>query len=98
MRSAWARTVARLRTNSNSCTASFTQVAGIEALNGDQASVDSMNAEFRRRRDRFYAGINQVKGFSCLKPQGAFYMFPNLRETGLPSRQLADALVDDVGV
>src|SRR5256885_338267 len=66
MRPDLATHVARLMTNSNSCTASFTQVAGIEALEGDQASVDNMNAEFRRRRDRFYAGINQVKGFSCL--------------------------------
>ena len=98
MRPDLATHVARLMTNSNSCTASFTQVAGIEALNGDQASVDNMNAEFRRRRDRFYAGINQVKGFSCLKPKGAFYMFPNIKETGWPSKKLADALLDDAGV
>src|SRR5207253_2817857 len=98
MRPDLATHVARLMTNSNSCTASFTQVAGIEALNGDQSSVDSMNAEFRRRRDRFYAGINQVRGFSCLKPKGAFYMFPNIKETGWPSKKLADALLDDAGV
>src|SRR5256885_7504283 len=98
MRPDLATHVARLMTNSNSCTASFTQVAGIEALNGDQASVDNMNAEFRRRRDRFYAGINQVKGFSCLKPKGAFYMFPSIKESGWPSRKLADALLDDAGV
>src|SRR5437660_2939857 len=82
MRPDLATHISRLMTNSNSCTASFTQVAGIEALNGDQASIDSMNAEFRRRRDRFYTGINQIKGFSCLKPKGAFYMFPNIKETG----------------
>src|SRR5947208_2463363 len=98
MRPDLATHISRLMTNSSSCTASFTQVAGIEALNGDQASVDSMNAEFRRRRDRFYAGINQVKGFSCLKPKGAFYMFPNIKETGWPSKKLADALLDDAGV
>jgi aspartate aminotransferase len=98
MRPDLATHVARLMTNSNSCTASFTQVAGIEALNGDQTSVENMNAEFRRRRDRFYAGINQIKGFSCLKPKGAFYMFPNIKETGWPSKKLADALLDDAGV
>jgi len=98
MRPDLATHVSRLMTNSNSCTASFTQVAGIEALNGDQSSVDSMNAEFRRRRDFFYTRINQIKGFSCLKPKGAFYMFPNIKETGWASKKLADALLDDAGV
>ena len=98
MRPDLATHISRLMTNSNSCTASFPQVAGIEALNGDQASVDNMNAEFRRRRDRFYTRINEVKGFSCLKPKGAFYMFPNIKETGWPSKKLADALLDDAGV
>src|SRR3954449_12618377 len=98
MRSDLATHISRLMTNSNSCTASFTQVAGIEALNGDQTSVDAMNAEFRRRRDRFYTRINEIKGFSCLKPKGAFYMFPNIKETGWPSKKLADALLDDAGV
>jgi aspartate aminotransferase len=98
MRPDLATHVSRLMTNSNSCTASFTQVAGIEALNGDQSSVDSMNAEFRRRRDFFFTRINQIKGFSCLKPKGAFYMFPNIKETGWPSKKLADALLDDAGV
>src|SRR3954464_10752660 len=98
MRPDLATHVSRLMTNSNSCTASFTQVAGIEALTGDQLSVDSMNDEFRRRRDLFYTRINQIKGFSCLKPKGAFYMFPNIKETGWPSKKLADALLDDAGV
>jgi aspartate aminotransferase len=98
MRPDLATHISRLMTNSNSCTASFTQVAGIEALNGDQSSVDSMNAEFRRRRDFFFTRINQIKGFSCLKPKGAFYMFPNIKETGWPSKKLADALLDDAGV
>src|SRR3954463_11781424 len=89
--------VARLMTNSNSCTASFTQVAGIEAIKGDQNSVDRMRDEFQRRRDVVVAGLNRIKGFSCRMPKGAFYMFPNIKETGWPSKKLADALLDDAG-
>src|SRR5271167_1531615 len=90
--------IARLATNSTSCTATFTQVAGIEALRGDQSSVDKMNAEFKRRRDVFVAGLNKIKGFSCLLPKGAFYAFPNITKTGWPSRKLADALLEEAGV
>src|SRR5256886_1310438 len=98
MRSDLAAHVARLMTNSNSCTASFSQVAGIEALRGDQSSVDKMRGEFQRRRDTFVAGLNQIKGFSCRLPNGAFYVFPNITKTGWPSKKLADALLDDAGV
>jgi aspartate aminotransferase len=98
MRADLAQHISRLMTNSNSCTASFTQVAGIEAIKGDQSSVDTMNKEFMRRRDAFYERINQIKGFSCLKPKGAFYMFPNIQKTGWPSKKLADALLDEAGV
>ena len=98
MRPDLATHVARLMTNSNSCTASFTQVAGIEALTGDQSSVDKMNAEFKRRRDVFVAGLNKIKGFSCLVPKGAFYAFPNIKKTGWPSKKLADALLEQAGV
>jgi aspartate aminotransferase len=90
--------VARLMTNSNSCTASFTQIAGIEALTGDQSSVDDMCAEFQRRRDIFVAGINRIPGFSCRTPKGAFYTFPNITKTGWPSGKLADALLEQAGV
>src|SRR6266446_7005558 len=90
--------VARLMTNSNSCTASFTQVAGIEALRGPQESVDHMCAEFKKRRDVMVAGLNKIKGFSCRLPKGAFYVFPNIMKTGWPSKKLADALLDDAGV
>ncbi len=90
--------ISRLMTNSNSCTASFTQVAGIEALRGDQSSVDKMNAEFKLRRDVFVAGLNKIKGFSCLVPKGAFYAFPNIKKTGWPSKKLADALLEQAGV
>jgi aspartate/methionine/tyrosine aminotransferase len=90
--------ITRLMTNSNSCTASFTQIAGIEALRGDQSSVDKMNNEFRRRRDFFVAGLNKIKGFSCRMPKGAFYTFPNITKTGWPSKKVADALLDEAGV
>ncbi len=98
MRPDLATQIARLNTNSISCTASFTQVAGIAALRGDQSSVDRMNAEFRRRRDVFVAGLNKIKGFSCRLPKGAFYTFPNITKTGWPSKKLADALLDEAGV
>ena len=98
MRADLATHVARLMTNSNSCTASFTQVAGIEALRGPQESVEAMCAEFKKRRDVMVAGLNKIKGFSCRLPKGAFYVFPNIKETGWPSKKLADALLDDAGV
>ena len=98
MRADLAAHVARLMTNSNSCTASFTQIAGVEALRGPQASVEAMCAEFKKRRDVMVAGLNQIKGFSCLLPKGAFYVFPNIKQTGWPSKKLADALLDDAGV
>ena len=90
--------IARLMTNSNSCTASFSQIAGVEALQGDQSSVHHMRDEFRKRRDMFVAGINQIKGFSCRMPRGAFYVFANVTRTGWKSKQLADALLDEAGV
>jgi aspartate aminotransferase len=98
MRPDLATHITRLMTNSNSCTASFTQVAGIEALRGDQSSVDKMSNEFKRRRDVFVAGLNKIKGFSCCMPKGAFYVFPNITKTGWPSKKLADALLEQAGV
>jgi aspartate/methionine/tyrosine aminotransferase len=98
MRSDLATHISRLMINSNSCTASFTQIAGIEALRGDQSSVDGMCAEFRRRRDVFVTGINKIKGFSCRVPKGAFYAFPNITGTGWSSKKLADALLEEAGV
>lgn len=98
MRADLATHVARLMTNSNSCTASFTQVAGIEAVRGDQSAVDVMCAEFKRRRDFFVAGLNQIKGFSCRVPKGAFYVFPNITGTGWPAKKLADALLEEAGI
>jgi len=98
MRPDLAAHITRLMTNSNSCTASFTQMAGIEALRGDQSSVDNMCTEFKRRRDMFVAGLNKIKGFSCRMPKGAFYVFPNITRTGWKSKPLADALLEQAGV
>src|ERR1700751_969833 len=98
MRADLAAHIARLMTNSASCTASSTQIAGIEALRGPQNVVDQMRSEFQKRRDVMVAGLNKIKGFSCRLPKGAFYVFPNIKQTGWPSKKLADALLDDAGV
>ena len=98
MRPDLATHIARLMTNSNSCTATFTQIAGIEAIRGDQSEVESMRLEFEKRRNVFVNGINQIKGFSCRLPKGAFYTFPNITQTGWSSKKLADSLLDDAGV
>jgi aspartate/methionine/tyrosine aminotransferase len=98
MRPDLALQVTRLMTNSNSCTASFTQIAGIEALRGDQSPVDQMRSEFRARRDFLVDGLNRIKGFSCRMPKGAFYVFPNITQTGWDSRRCADSLLEDAGV
>jgi aspartate aminotransferase len=98
MRADLATHITRLMTNSNSCTASFTQIAGIEAIRGDQSSVERMRKEFQARRDVFVAGLNRIKGFSCRMPKGAFYVFPNITKTEWKSKKLADALLEQAGV
>jgi aspartate aminotransferase len=90
--------VNKLMVNSNSCTASFTQRAGIAALNGPQDAVTEMVEEFRRRRDAFCAALNTLPGFRCPIPGGAFYAFPNVEGTGWKSKELADALLQKAGV
>jgi len=90
--------VNRLMVNSNSCTASFTQRAALAALTGPQGDVDRMVAEFRRRRDAFCDGLNSLPGFRCARPQGAFYAFPNVQQTGFRSDELADRLLEEAGV
>ncbi len=90
--------VNKLMVNSNSCTASFTQRAGIAALAGPQDCVEQMVAEFRRRRDAFCKGLNEVPGFRCPIPGGAFYAFPNVTGTGISSKELADFLLYEAGV
>ena len=90
MRADLAAQMSRLMTNSNSCTASFTQVAGVEALDGDQSSVEHMRSEFQRRRDVFVTSLHRIRGFSCRMPKGAFYAFPDITATGWQSKPLAD--------
>lgn len=90
--------IARLATNCNSCTATFTQMAGIEALTGPQEAVDEMVAEFKRRRDLVVERLNGIPGVTCSMPEGAFYAFPNIRGTGMASRQLADLLLYQANV
>jgi aspartate/methionine/tyrosine aminotransferase len=90
--------VNKLMVNSNSCTASFTQRAGIAALTGPQDCVTSMVAEFRRRRDAICRGLNEIPGFRCAVPGGAFYAFANVEGTGMDSRELADYLLYEAGV
>jgi aspartate/methionine/tyrosine aminotransferase len=87
-----------LQINSTSCVADFVQHAGIEALRGPQDSVQQMVAAFRERRNLIVDGLNAIPGFSCLKPRGAFYAFPNITATGWESRKLADYLLNQAGV
>jgi aspartate/methionine/tyrosine aminotransferase len=93
-----AQVVAKLQTNATSCTATFSQLAAVQALRGDQSSVDAMVTEFRRRRDAIVTGLRAIPGFSCARPRGAFYVFPNIARTGYGAKALADKLLDQGGV
>jgi aspartate/methionine/tyrosine aminotransferase len=90
--------VARLMTNSNSCTATFVQKAGQAALQGPQDEVRAMVEEFRQRRDTILKGLNALPGVRCFKPRGAFYVFPNITGTGFKSADLANLLLNEAGV
>ena len=90
--------ISRLVTNSVSCTSSFSQQAAIAALDAPQDSVKEMVKEFKRRRDVVVDGLNSIDGIVCQVPKGAFYAFPNIRGTGLTSRELADRLLSEAGV
>ncbi len=90
--------IAKIQTNSNSCTASFIQKAGIEAITGTQDESHKMMAEFKARRDMFVEGLNELPGFKCLKPKGAFYVFPNITGTGMKSKEIEEYLLDKAGV
>jgi aspartate/methionine/tyrosine aminotransferase len=90
--------VAQLQINCTSCTSSFSQIAGIEALTGSQTEVERMVREFKRRRDVIVDGLNSIRGFRCQKPLGAFYVFPNISGTGKSSRELSDFLLNESGV
>lgn len=93
-----AKHVARLMVNSNSCTAAFSQMAGIAALTGPQDPSDAMIREFKRRRDAFHAGLSQIEGFTCRVPRGAFYLFPNVTGIGKPSQEIERILLESAGV
>ncbi|MEE2885371.1 MAG: pyridoxal phosphate-dependent aminotransferase [Chloroflexota bacterium] len=90
--------ISRLSTNSVSCTASFTQVAAIEAMNGPQDQAEAIVAEFQKRRSVIVDGLNSIPGIRCALPEGAFYTFPNVTGTGKTSREFADGLLQDAGV
>lgn len=90
--------VARLMTNSNSCSATFTQRAGLAALHGPQEPVNDMMNEFRCRRDMFIEGLNEIPGLSCTMPSGAFYAFPNVTAVSSSGQKLADYLLHHCGV
>lgn len=90
--------VSRFAVNVYSCPAAFTQVAGIAALEGPQEAVDSMVAEFRRRRDRVTQGLNAIPGIRCTLPQGAFYAFPNVSTLDPDGRRFAQYLLEEMGV
>ncbi len=90
--------ITRLTINSNSCTATSTQIAGIEALTGPQTFVTQMVKEFKKRRDVIVDGLNAIDGITCVKPLGSFYVFPNVTQLPLPCEELADYLMDEVGV
>jgi len=90
--------VNKLMVNSNSCAASFTQRAAIGALTGPQTEVEKMVAEFGRRREAFCGALNEITGFRCRPPAGAFYAFANVKATGIASNELADLLLEEAGV
>lgn len=90
--------VTRLMVNSASCTASFVQLAGVAALEGDQTSVAQMVEAFRRRRDLVVEGLNRLPGVSCIVPRGAFYAFPNVSRLRGSSAEVAEKLLTEAGV
>jgi aspartate/methionine/tyrosine aminotransferase len=98
MPEALAAQVERLMVNSNSCTNAAAQWAGIEALRGPQEPVAEMTAAFHRRRDVIVQGLNSIPGITCRTPKGAFYVFPNIKATGLTSAQCEDLLLQKAGV
>ncbi len=98
MPAALAKHIATLMNNSNSCTATFVQKAGIAALAGPQKEVAAMIAEFHARRDLVVSGLSQIPGVECYTPSGAFYAWPDIRATGFAASELADRLLEEAGV
>jgi len=93
-----AQKITQLMVNSNSCTCAFVQMAGVEALRGPQDKAETMVAEFKRRREVIVSGLNDIKGITCNKPRGAFYVFPNITGTGMNCNELSDYLLNNAGV
>ena len=85
-------------TNIFSCVNYSTQVAAIEAIKGSQKSVEFMNSIFEKRSNLMFEGLNSIKNFTCIKPQGAFYCFPNISKTKLTSNIVQNKLLEEVGV
>jgi aspartate/methionine/tyrosine aminotransferase len=84
--------------NTFTCAAEFTQVAAIEALRDSTNAVEAMVAEYRKRRDLFVAGLNRIPGFRCLAPDGAFYAWVNIEDTGMSAEEVAKLLLEEAGV
>ena len=93
-----AQVVQLLLTHSIGCTAQFVQIAGIEALTGPQEQVNLMVNEFQKRRNAIVDGLNAIPGITCQRPQGAFYVFPNIASFGIPSSTMANFLLEKAGV
>ena len=93
-----AERVSLLLTHSVGSTADFTQVAGIEAIQGDQIQVEKVVEMYRERRDVLVQGLNNIPGISCRNPKGAFYVFPNVSSFGRPSAEIADYILEYAGV
>lgn len=98
MRKDLAQKITQLMVNSNSCTCAFSQMAGVEALRGPQDESKKMVDEFKRRREVIVSGLNKIKGITCKKPRGAFYVFPNVKSLGMDYRRLSDFLLNKAGV
>jgi aspartate aminotransferase len=98
MRKDLAQKITQLMINSNSCTCAFTQMAGVEALRGPQTESRRMVEEFRKRREVIVSGLNKIKGVTCKKPKGAFYVFPNVKSFKMESKKLADYILQKAGV
>ncbi|NJD59304.1 MAG: aspartate aminotransferase [Anaerolineales bacterium] len=93
-----AQAVQLLLTHSVGCTAQFTQLAGIAALSGPQDEVNAMLSQYQLRRDLLVDGLNRIPGIICRRPQGAFYVFPNIKALGKSSSELANHLLEHAGV
>jgi aspartate/methionine/tyrosine aminotransferase len=98
MRKDLAEKISQLIVNSNSCTSAFSQMAGVEALTGSQEEVKNMVETFRQRREVISSGLNSIDGITCKKPNAAFYVFPNIRNLNMSSKEMTDFLLNKAGV